>query len=83
MHTDMPFEDFAKVLRSIKEKYDSHKIMVILTGGEPLMRKDIEQCGRAIYEMEFPWGIVSNGLLMTRKKIDGLLKAGLQPFQHA
>jgi radical SAM enzyme (rSAM/lipoprotein system) len=27
--------------------------------------------------MEFPWGIVSNGLLMTPKKIDGLLRAGL------
>jgi radical SAM enzyme (rSAM/lipoprotein system) len=76
-HPDMPFEDFAKVLRRIKEKYDSHKIMVIVTGGEPLMRKDIEQCGRAIYDMEFPWGIVSNGLLMTPKKIDGLLRAGL------
>ena len=73
----MPFEDFAKVLRRINEKYDSHKIMVIVTGGEPLMRKDIEQCGRAIYDMEFPWGIVSNGLLMTPKKIDGLLRAGL------
>ena len=77
LHPDMPFEDFAKVLRRIKEKYDSHKIMVIVTGGEPLMRKDIEQCGRAIYDMEFLWGIVSNGLLMTPKKIDGLLRAGL------
>lgn len=77
LHPDMPFEDFAKVLRRIKEQYDSHKIMVIITGGEPLMRKDIEQCGRAIYDMEFPWGIVSNGLLMTPQKIDGLLKAGL------
>ena len=77
LHPDMPFADFEKVLRRIKEKYDSHKIMVIVTGGEPLMRKEIEQCGRAIYDMEFPWGIVSNGLLMTPKKIDGLLRSGL------
>jgi radical SAM enzyme (rSAM/lipoprotein system) len=41
------------------------------------MRKDIEQCGRAIYDMEFPWGMVSNGLLMTPRKIDGLLRAGM------
>jgi radical SAM enzyme (rSAM/lipoprotein system) len=27
--------------------------------------------------MEFPWGIVSNGLLMTPRKIDGLLRAGM------
>ena len=77
LHPDMPFEDFARVLRRIKEKYDPHKIMVIVTGGEPLMRNDIEQCGRAMYDMEFPWGIVSNGLLMTPRKIDGLLRAGL------
>ena len=72
LQPDMPFEDFAKVLRRIKEKYDSHKIMIVITGGEPLMRKDIEQCGRAIYDMEFPWG-----LLMTPKKMEGLLRAGM------
>ena len=77
LQPDMPFEDFARVLRRVKETYDSHKIMIVVTGGEPLMRKDIEQCGRAIYDMEFPWGIVSNGFLMTPEKIDGLLRAGL------
>lgn len=53
---DMPFNDFKRVLEGIKRKYDSHKIMVILTGGEPLMRNDIIRCGREIYDMEFPWG---------------------------
>lgn len=77
LHPDMPFEDFRKVLAEIKEHYDSHKIMVIISGGEPLMRKDIVQCGRAIYDMEFPWGMVSNGKLMTPKMIDELLGAGL------
>ena len=77
LHPDMPFEDFEKVLRRIKETYDSHKVMIVVTGGEPLMRKDIEKCGRAIYDMEFPWGIVSNGLLMTPQKIEGLLRAGM------
>ena len=48
---DMPFEDFARVLRRISEKYDPHKVFVIVTGGEPLMRPDISSCGRAIYDM--------------------------------
>lgn len=77
LHPDMPFEDFETVLRRIKETYDSHKVMIVITGGEPLMRKDIEKCCRAIYDMEFPWGIVSNGLLMTPQKIEGLLRAGM------
>ena len=77
LHPDMPFEDFEKVLRRIKEKYDSHKVMIVITGGEPLMRQDIEKCGRAIYDLEFPWGMVSNGLLMTPRKIEGLLRSGM------
>lgn len=77
LHPDMPFEDFRKVLVRIKEKYDSHKIMVIVSGGEPLMREDILKCGREIYNLEFPWGMVSNGRLMTPKMIDGLLEAGI------
>ena len=54
VHPDMPFDDFRKVLVRIKEKYDSHKIMVIVSGGEPLMREDLLKCGRGIYELEFP-----------------------------
>lgn len=77
LHPDMPFEDFRKVLVRIKEKYDSHKIMVIISGGEPLMREDLHKCGRAIYDLEFPWGMVSNGRLMTPRKIDRLLASGL------
>lgn len=52
---DMPFDDFRKVLENIKEHYDSHRISITLSGGEPLMRPDLAQCARAIYEMEFPW----------------------------
>ena len=77
VHPDMPFEDFEKVLLRIKEKYDSHKIMVIVSGGEPLVRPDILNDGRRIYDLEFPWGMVSNGRLMTPKMIDGLLGAGI------
>lgn len=74
---DMPFEDFARVLNRIKEVYDPHNIMVIISGGEPLMRNDLEYCGRKIYEMGFPWGLVSNGYLMTPQKIKALIDAGL------
>ena len=78
LHPDMPFEDFEKVLRRVKESYDSHHISIVVTGGEPLMRQDIVRCGRRMYDMEFPWGMVSNGMLMTDRKIDELLGAGMR-----
>ena len=70
---DMPFEDFARVLRRISEKYDPHKVFVIVTGGEPFMRPDIASCGRGIYHMGFPWGIFANGMLLERRRFGFLL----------
>lgn len=78
LHPDMPFEDFEKVLRRVKESYDSHHISIVVTGGEPLMRPDIARCGRRMYDLEFPWGMVSNGFLMSDKKIDELLGSGMR-----
>lgn len=75
---DMPFEDFERVLKRVSEAYDPHYISIVVSGGEPLVRQDLEQCGRRMYDMEFPWGVVSNGLLMTDSRIDSLLGAGLR-----
>lgn len=74
---DMPLADFLGVLDNVAKHTDPHKIFVIITGGEPLMRADLEQCGRAIYERGFPWGMVTNGLAMTQKRFSNLLAAGM------
>ena len=74
---DMPKEDFLRVLDSVAMKTDPHRVFVILTGGEPLMRKDLEECGRTIYEKGFPWGMVTNGLALTEERLTGLLQAGM------
>ena len=37
---DMPKEDFFQVLDGIAKKTDPHKVFVIISGGEPLMRQD-------------------------------------------
>lgn len=74
---DMPFEDFRKVLGQVASAYDPHKIQVVLTGGEPLMRQDLVSCGAKISAMGFPWGLVTNGRLMTEEKLQGLMAAGM------
>lgn len=74
---DMPFDDFAKVLDNIASHTDPHKVFIIITGGEPLLRKDLEDCGRAIFDKGFPWGIVTNGMLLTRERFLSLRRAGV------
>lgn len=75
---DMPGEDFLKVLDSITPHVNPHKTMVVLTGGEPLMRKDLEKCGEEIYKRGYPWGMVTNGFGLTAERFNSLLKAGLR-----
>lgn len=74
---DMPIDDFLGVLDNIAAHTDPHKVFVIITGGEPLMRKDLEQCGRAIYDKGFPWGMVTNGLAMTPMRFRRLIDSGM------
>jgi len=75
---DMPAEDFLKALDSIIPHVTPGKIMVVISGGEPLMRKDLEICGEEIYKRGFPWGMVTNGYGLTPVRFSALLKAGLR-----
>jgi radical SAM enzyme (rSAM/lipoprotein system) len=75
---DMPVSDFLKVTEQVKSKYDPHKIMIVITGGEPLMRKDIETCGKNLAAQGFPWGIVTNGVLLSEQRLKSLINSGLR-----
>ncbi len=75
---DMPIADFEKVLENISSKFDPGKVMIVLTGGEPLVRKDLEDCGKRISKLGYPWGMVTNGMMLTRDRLDSLIKSGLR-----
>lgn len=74
---DMPAEDFLNVLRSIKKTQDPSKIMIVITGGEPLLRKDLPEIGREIRRLGYRWGMVSNGFQYTKEKHAALMAAGM------
>lgn len=74
---DMPFEDFLRVIDEVTPHINPHELLIIFSGGEPLMRKDLEICGRELYHRGFPWGTVTNGMMLTRRRLDSLLAAGL------
>lgn len=74
---DMPIEDFLKVTGQIRKHQNPNKTMIVLTGGEPLMRRDLEEFGQKITEQGFPWGMVTNGLALTEKRFKSLIDSGL------
>jgi radical SAM enzyme (rSAM/lipoprotein system) len=75
----MPAADFLKVIDTeVTPHVDPHKVLVIISGGEPLMRKDLADIGRALCQRGYPWGMVTNGLALTEKKFRELRAAGLR-----
>ena len=76
---DMPAEDFLRVIdQSVTPHVNPHKVLIIISGGEPLMRTDLAQVGKALKERGYPWGMVTNGLALTEKRFKELMAAGLR-----
>lgn len=75
LHPDMPLKDFLKALDTIP--HPAKNFIVAITGGEPLLRQDLETAGCEIRKRGMRWGIVSNGLLYTEERQTSLLKAGM------
>ena len=76
---DMPAEDFLRVIdQSVTPHVDPHKVLIIISGGEPLMRKDLAQVGAALKQRGYPWGMVTNGLALTPKRFEELMQSGLR-----
>lgn len=76
---DMPLEDFLRVL---DEQVTPHvvpaEVLVIFSGGEVLVRDDLERAGAEVTRRGYPWGMVTNGLALTPARLRGLLDAGLR-----
>lgn len=73
---DMPVSDLVSVLDDIKSSGIT-RLAVCITGGEPLLRNDIEQAGVEIVKRGFAWGIVTNGLALTETRFKSLVAAGM------
>jgi len=74
---DMPAEDFLRVIDRLTPHVDTHKVFIIFTGGEALLRDDLEQVGRELYKREYPWGVVTNGFLLDERRLDSLMSSGM------
>ena len=74
---DMPYRDFLKVADEVAREYNPNRVFIAITGGEPLLRSDLEECGIELYKRGFPWGIVTNALLLTNDRFDSIANAGM------
>ena len=74
---DMPLADFLPVLDDVAAHCNPRQVLVNTVGGEPLVRPDLMDCGRAIRERGFMWGLVTNGITLDRAVAHEMAQAGI------
>jgi radical SAM enzyme (rSAM/lipoprotein system) len=74
---DLPFDDFLGAILPLEKTHKRDSITVAITGGEPLLRDDLPECGRKLRQHGFLWGIVTNGYDYTPGIHARLLGAGM------
>ena len=75
---ELATKEIKKTFLEISEDFDTKKITIAVTGGEPLLRKDIFEVMGYAYDLGFSWGMVTNGSLVNKGIVDKMKDAGMK-----
>ena len=70
-------EEIKKAFLDVAQNFDAKKITIAITGGEPLLRKDLFEVMKYANSLGFQWGMVSNGSLVTQEIVEKAKEAGM------
>ena len=71
-------EVLKKTLLDIANKYNANEIILNVTGGEPLMRKDLFDIMEYASKLGFRWGMTTNGMLITDEVLRLMEKTNME-----
>ncbi len=76
---ELTTEEIKSAFKQIANDMDASKIFISVTGGEPLVRKDLcEVMKYATDELGFHWGMTTNGILLNDENIEKLKNANME-----
>lgn len=75
---ELSTKEIKKAFSDISRDFDPKEIMVAITGGEPLVRKDLLKVTKHISDLGFSWGLVTNGFLLDQKMAKELKNKGMK-----
>lgn len=76
-NTFLPFEGIRKVLDRVAEAYAPGKIMICLSGGEPMLHPDFFRIIEYSKRLGFLCGVTTNGTLITPAAAEQLCRSGI------
>ncbi len=76
---ELTTDEIKNTFKQIANDMDANKILINVTGGEPLVRKDLfEVMEYATNELKFHWGMTTNGILLNDENIEKLKKSNME-----
>jgi len=75
--TEVSSDKVIEVFEDIAQNYKAEKIMVVVTGGEPLLRQDLFVVLSRVHDLGFSWGMVTNGMLVDEQIVEKCLDTGM------
>ena len=74
---ELSASDFVEVIRQVAADFDAGRIMVAVTGGEPLMKPGVFELFTELRRLGFPYGMVSNACLLDDDTAKRLVDVGM------
>jgi radical SAM protein with 4Fe4S-binding SPASM domain len=74
---ELSAEEIKNAFKKISEDFNPKSINISVTGGEPLLRKDLFEIMNFVHSLGFNWGMVSNGYLINEEVIEKMKKSGM------
>ena len=75
---ELTTKEIMAVFRSISQIIDPKTVTIAVTGGEPLLRSDLFEVMSYASSLGFPWGMVTNGFLVTPHVVKQMKQSGMK-----
>jgi radical SAM protein with 4Fe4S-binding SPASM domain len=69
--------EYKGILDQVKEDFDLSRLMLCITGGEPLLRRDFFEILGYAHQLGYRWGMTTNATLITREVAHRLALCGM------
>jgi radical SAM enzyme (rSAM/lipoprotein system) len=70
--------EWLELVDEVADKAPREGLQIVITGGEPLCHPDLDAIAGRIRDRALPWGMVTNGWLLTRERAQSLLDLGMR-----
>ena len=75
---EVSLEDYRRLLDGVKRDFDISRMMLCITGGEPMLRPDFFDIVGYAHELGFRWGMTSNATLIDAAAAKRLRESGMR-----